>query len=223
MRDIASVSRNYDDMKAKGLIAECDGCQVGVAILPTLDTETQKLIIYVCVDCKRELCPRCGVRAETLRSPCCNLKGAERRPCLQTDKRIKLLLPCSGFDRSTRDPTKGCRRAIPASQYYEHIAECGHNLAQINNPIGDLPEALLAPPTPPEMEAAASGEENWNNDNDPPAPARNMYDAINNAIRNPAFDIAVPSWAVSIAYGSRSARRNQKRKRKRMRQAFRLS
>ena len=143
-------------MKARGLIAECDGCQMSVAIVPKFD---KQMIVYACAKCKRELCPRCGKRAEELRSSCCNLKGAELRSCLRAVKWAELLLPCSNFDRSTRDPTKGCRRAIPASQYYEHIAVCGHNIARINNPIGDPPEPVLAPPTPPEMEAAASGGE----------------------------------------------------------------
>ena len=201
-------------MKAQGLIKECDGCHMSVAILPIPDKKTQKLIIYACKACNRELCPRCGVRAETVRSPCCNLKGAERRPCLETDDRLKLLLPCSGFDPNTRDPTKGCRRAIPASQYYGYIAESGYNLARINNPIGDLPEEILAPPTPPEMEAAASGEESW--DNDDSAPPRNMFEAIESGMQNPNLTISLPSWAVGIVQGgSRNSRRRQRQRARR--------
>ena len=206
IRDIARVSRNYEDMKAKGLIAECDGCQMGVAIVPKFD---KQMTVQVCAECKRELCPRCGERAETLRSPCCNLKGAERRPCLRAVKWAELLLPCSSFDRSTRDPTKGCRCTIPASQYYEHITVCGHNIAKINNPIGDLPEPMLAPPTPPEMEAAASGGESW--DLDDPAPPRSMLGAIEAGMQNPNLAIPLPSWAMGIVQGgSRNSRRCSK-------------
>ena len=214
VRDIARVSRNYENMKEQGLIKECEGCHMSVAILPTRDEDTQELIIYACKACNRELCPRCGVRAKTVRSPCCNLKGAERRPCLETDERLTLLLPCSGFDPNTRDPTKGCRRAIPASQYYGHIAECGYNLARINNPIGDLPEEILIPPSPPEIEIATTGEGSWENND--PAPPRSMFDAIEAGMQNPNLTIALPSWAVGIVQGgSRNSRRRQRQRARR--------
>ena len=112
-----------------------------------------------------------------------------------------LLLPCVNFDRSTRDHSKGYRRAIPAGEYYTHIETCSVNIAERNNPTG----SVQPPPEIPaeqEVVAVSSGEgENWDND-DRPAPARSMFEAIDNGMRNPELDIAVPSWAVSIVYGS---------------------
>ena len=143
-------------------------------------------------------------------------------PCARVINLEDLFLPCVNFDRATRDHNKGCRRAIPAKEYYTHITASSINFAEINNPTG----SLQPPPEVPaqqEVVAMSSGEkENWDND-DRPAPSWSMFEAIDNGMRNPELDIAVPSWAVFIVYGSRSARRNQKKKRRNLRQACRLS
>ena len=212
--DIARVMRKYSALKEQGLLTECAGCNLDIIIVP----DENNCISY-CTECNRELCELC---VNNSRCSLCNLSKVELIPCPRAVPMEGLLLPCVNFDRATRDHNKGCRRAIPAREYYTHVEACSVNIAEQNNPMG----AVQPPPEIPVEQVAAlssGGEENWNNDNDPPAPARNMYDAINNGIRNPALDIAVPSWAVSIVYGSRSARRNQKKKRKRMRQAIRLS
>ena len=51
--DIARVSLNYKQIYAQELITECNGCHMGVAILPTFD---QRNSIYVCNTCNQELC-----------------------------------------------------------------------------------------------------------------------------------------------------------------------
>ena len=162
-------------------------------ILPTFD---EHQLIHVCTSCEREFCQRFGELAKKVRCLLCNLKEAELRPCSRAVNCTELLLPCTSFYRATRNPTKGCRRAIPAPNYYEHFAACGRNIAEINNPAEDLPQPVLEPPTPPEMEAAASGEENW--DDDGPVPLRSMFEAIEVGMQYPDVEIALPSWAVGI-------------------------
>ena len=66
-------------------------------------------------------------------------------PCPRTMNLENLFLPCVNFDRATRDHKKGCRRVIPAGEYYTHIEACSINIVGINNPTGSVQPPLEIP------------------------------------------------------------------------------
>ena len=82
---------------------------------------------------------------EKERCPLCNLKGAALRPYPRAVNWMELLLPCTSFDRATRDPIKGCRRTIPAQ---DHINACRQYIAEVYNPTADFSQAAFEPPSP---------------------------------------------------------------------------
>ena len=207
--DIARVVHKYNQLKQQGLLTECLGCKMDAIILPNVKSK-----IPVCDKCNRELCQLCGARSKC---SLCNLEGIKFVSNPRALDVENLLLPCVNFDHTTRDHNKGCRRAIPAKDYYGHIAGCSIIIAELNNPTGP-PHLIPEIPIQQEATTADSGEEeSWDNDN--PAPPRNMFQAIEDGMQNPDLDFAVPSWAAPIVYGNRNARR----RRRRLRQTFRRS